>query len=92
MPQFGHLPLAVAEPGFKLSKQNYAAAIDMDKPQQTLVAALKFLGINTNKTLLDASVDEIIQWAITAWQRKNVPANDEIQLITNETSFTFKPL
>ena len=92
VPQFGHLPLAVAKPGFKLSKQNYAAAIDMDKPQQTLIAALKFLGINANKTLLDASVDEIIQWAITAWQRKNVPANDEIQLITNETSFTFKPL
>lgn len=92
VPQFGHLPLAVAEPGFKLSKQNYAAAIDMDKPQQTLLAALNFLGLDTETQLKSATVEEIIQWAVNTWQRELVPANDEIQLIPNDNSFTFKPL
>ncbi|MDE3272183.1 tRNA glutamyl-Q(34) synthetase GluQRS [Pseudoalteromonas sp. G4] len=92
VPQFGHLPLAVAEPGFKLSKQNYAAAIDMDKPQQTLLAALNFLGLDTEAQLISATVEEIIHWAVNIWQREHVPANDEIQLIPNDNSFTFKPL
>lgn len=92
VPQFGHLPLAVAKPGFKLSKQNYATAIDIDKPQQTLVAALSFLGFDTDNQLQTATVDEIIQWAVAQWQRKNVPTNDEIQLITDANHFTFKAL
>lgn len=92
VPQFGHLPLAVAEPGFKLSKQNYAAAINMSNPQKTLLAGLNFLGYNPEKQLYNATVDDIINWAVSAWRREIVPANDEIQLIQNENSFTFKAL
>lgn len=43
-PNWLHLPLACAEKGRKLSKQNHAAAIDIAKPQASINAALCFLG------------------------------------------------
>jgi len=38
IPEFAHLPLAVANPGFNLSKQNYAPAICKQNPKPTLIA------------------------------------------------------
>ena len=91
-PQFGHLPLAVAEPGFKLSKQNYATAINMDKPSKTLYAALQFLGITPPSDLIESKPSEILNWAITHWQRNQIARNNEIQLITEDTNYHFRPL
>jgi len=83
-PQYGHVPLAVTSTGFKLSKQNKATAIDNDNPQPTLISALAFLGqtsaSNLTYELGDASVDEIITWAIKHWQRQKVPKATEILL------------
>lgn len=72
-PQFGHIPLAVTSDGYKLSKQNKAPAIDNSKPQPALIAALSSLGQAPLPELAQANVEEIIQWAITHWQRDNVP-------------------
>lgn len=82
-PQYGHVPLAVTSEGFKLSKQNKAPAIDNDKPQPALIAALTFLGQTPDSSLVDASVEEIIQWAIKHWQRKSVPQALEINIELN---------
>ncbi|MBU2871396.1 tRNA glutamyl-Q(34) synthetase GluQRS [Colwellia sp. E2M01] len=79
-PQFGHIPLAVTTDGYKLSKQNKAPAIDNNKPQPALIAALSFLGQAPLPELAQASVDEIIHWAITHWQRDNVPKVVEINI------------
>jgi len=79
-PQYGHVPLAVTSEGFKLSKQNKAPAIDNAKPQPALIAALAFLGQSPDVGLVDASVEEIIQWAIKHWQRKSVPQAVEINI------------
>ena len=92
VPQFGHLPLAVAKPGFKLSKQNHADAIDIDKPSQTLVTALQFLGLSAPDELAYESVESILQWAVTQWQRFNVPQNNEIQFIQRGDKTVFKAL
>ena len=79
-PQYGHIPLAVASKGFKLSKQNKATAIDNNKPQPTLIAALEFLGQAPKAELFYGSIEEIIQWAIDNWQRDKVPNTVEINI------------
>lgn len=86
IPNFAHVPLAVAEPGFKLSKQNYAPSIDISKPQLALYDALRFLGQNPPTDLLHLTVTELIHWAITHWDLTEVPKVNEIQLINNENS------
>ncbi|MDO6444877.1 tRNA glutamyl-Q(34) synthetase GluQRS [Colwellia sp. 1_MG-2023] len=79
-PVFGHIPLAITEQGYKLSKQNKAPAIDIQKPQPALFAALQFLGQQPPIDLKHLNVDEIIQWAIAHWQLESVPKKQEIQL------------
>jgi len=79
-PQYGHVPLAVTSEGYKLSKQNKAPAINNAKPQPALIAALTFLGQSPDVELNNASVEEIIQWAIKHWQRKLVPQTVEINI------------
>jgi len=80
-PQYGHIPLAVTSQGYKLSKQNNAPAIDLNYPQASLFAALSFLGQQPDESLLKASVEQIIQWAVAHWQIKRVPAKKEIVLV-----------
>jgi len=58
-PEYAHLPLAVASPGFKLSKQNYAPAISITHPQPALVAALDFLGLAPPAELLQQKVEQV---------------------------------
>lgn len=79
-PQYGHIPLAITQEGYKLSKQNKAPAINNAEPQPALIAALKFLGLTASAELVSASVDEIIQWAINHWHRETVPQLREINI------------
>jgi len=77
-PFYGHIPVASTTQGFKLSKQNKAAAINNNHPQPALLAALHFLGQQPDKNLINATVDEIIASAITHWQRDKIPKQKEI--------------
>lgn len=77
-PQYGHIPVASSAQGFKLSKQNKAPAIDNNHPQPALIAALVFLGQATEKEMTNASIEEIINWAIKHWQRDKIPKTTEI--------------
>ncbi len=79
-PQYGHIPLAITQSGFKLSKQNKAAAINIKNPQLDLYNALKFLGQVPPKDIITASVDDIISWGICHWKRANVPKTTQIPL------------
>ena len=79
-PQFGHVPLAITDQGYKLSKQNKAPAICTKHPQPSLIQALNFLGQQPPTDLIDGSVEEIIAWSIANWQRENVPKQREIML------------
>ena len=79
-PLFGHIPLAITGGGYKLSKQNKAPAIDNDRPQPSIIAALKFLGQSPKAELHSASVEELIKWAINNWQRSSVPKVVEINI------------
>lgn len=77
-PKYGHVPLAVTDEGYKLSKQNKAPAIDNNNPQPALIAALTFLGQAPASYLANESVADIILWAIKHWSREKVPHVKEI--------------
>jgi glutamyl-Q tRNA(Asp) synthetase len=72
-PKYGHVPLAINESGYKLSKQNKTPAINNNQPQPTLIAALKFLGQSPPPDLINNPVNEIINWAIINWSLDRVP-------------------
>jgi len=79
-PQYGHVPLAVTNKGFKLSKQNKAPAIDNNHPQPALIAALTFLGQKPPIELCNVSVEEIIAWAMKHWHRESIPKKIQINI------------
>lgn len=66
-PEYLHLPLAVTEEGLKLSKQNKSPPICNHAPQQTLLAALEFLGQNPPKALVSEPPERILAWAVEHW-------------------------
>ena len=77
-PRYGHLPLAVLEPGFKLSKQNHAAAISQWPQAQVMSKVLCFLGHPPPSGINQAPVSEQLTWAINHWQLGKVPRQMEI--------------
>ncbi|MFD2167673.1 tRNA glutamyl-Q(34) synthetase GluQRS [Thalassotalea euphylliae] len=79
-PVYAHVPLVITHDGFKLSKQNKAPAIDRSAPQQSLYAALSFLGQQPPKILVKQTVAEILSWAINHWSLEKIPQTAEIAL------------
>ncbi|KAA1152037.1 tRNA glutamyl-Q(34) synthetase GluQRS [Pseudoalteromonas sp. FUC4] len=80
VPEFAHLPLAVAKPGFKLSKQNYAPAICKQNPKPALLSAFEFLGLPVIADLSDLNIEQLIAWGIKNFSLKQVPKVSEIQI------------
>ncbi len=85
-PAYAHLPLAVAKPGFKLSKQNYAPAIAKSDPKPALFDALRFLGLKPESSLLSLHIEQMLAWAINAYRLKQIPKVQEIQVSENTNS------
>lgn len=76
-PGYLHLPLAVAEPGFKLSKQNHAPAVENWPVSDTLTAVLRFLGHPPPPELAGANAKELLAWASVNWQIRQIPTQNE---------------
>lgn len=72
IPNYGHIPVIVNTQGQKLSKQHFAQAINMDKPQQLLLSALNYLQQRPAPELSQASIEDILNWAIDHWKPKNL--------------------
>ena len=79
-PVYGHIPLAITDQGYKLSKQNKAPAIDTLRPQTVLVQALNFLGQDVAPALVDLSVDALIAWATENFSFEKMPKRQEIAI------------
>ena len=68
IPHYAHIPVACAENGQKLSKQNLAPALDLENPAANLWRALSWLRQEPPKNLQSASVKELLAWGIAHWQ------------------------
>lgn len=79
-PEYGHLPLAVIKPGFKLSKQNHASDIRQWPVSTVFAQVLKFLGHSLPQSLIVAPVAEQLAWAVKHWHLGNVPCSNEIAM------------
>jgi glutamyl-Q tRNA(Asp) synthetase len=90
IPTYGHVPLAVQSPGFKLSKQNHAPAVDKHNPAPALCAALAFLGITIPQELNSASVNELLTFAISAYQRDKIAHTQEIVVTLDDKGYQFQ--
>ncbi|MDD1791948.1 tRNA glutamyl-Q(34) synthetase GluQRS [Enterovibrio makurazakiensis] len=73
-----HLPLALNADGNKLSKQNYAPAIDNANPGPALEAALAFLGHPIPNELKGAGVEELLLWGKENWHVNMLPTDTEV--------------
>lgn len=80
LPQYGHVPLAVTDQGYKLSKQNKAPAIDRKQPQKALFHALKFLGQQPPQSLMSSHLNDLLTWAVDHWDISKVPKQQEIMI------------
>ncbi len=84
LPGYLHLPLAVTDNGLKLSKQNHAPALPLDSPQPALFQALDFLGQQPPQALLQATTEELLQWAVANWQVEKIPSVQALPLTPRE--------
>ncbi len=87
-PQYAHLPLAVAKPGFKLSKQNYAPAIAKSNPKPALFDAFRFLGLKPEVSLLSLDIEQMLAWAVETYRLEYIPKVQEIQ-VNEDSNSTF---
>lgn len=90
VPVYGHVPLAVQSPGFKLSKQNHAPAVDKQNPAPALAAALAFLGIPPPQDVNTGSIDELLSFAINAYQRDKIAHVQEIVVTMDDKGYQFQ--
>ncbi len=77
-PKYGHIPLALGENGRKLSKQNKAPALNSKTANKNLHEALTFLGQKPPQHLKQESVNDIINWAISNWNRQQLSDKPQI--------------
>lgn len=72
IPQYSHIPIACAENGQKLSKQNFAPALDLENPAANLWRALSWLRQEPPKKMQNASVKELLAWGAKNWKSLNL--------------------
>ncbi len=80
VPSYLHLPLAIDERGGKLSKQNHAPAIPIDKEQikPVLLKAMTFLGFALPRDVQQGTIGEIVAWGVAHWRVSQLPSEIEI--------------
>jgi glutamyl-Q tRNA(Asp) synthetase len=72
-PRYAHVPVAVNASGEKLSKQTFAAPLDIWRPLPALVAALDFLGQQPPPEFARGTLREFWDWALKNWNFARVP-------------------
>lgn len=73
-PAFMHLPVITDDSGRKLSKQTFAPALDDNRANLNIAAALNALNHPLPERLLKASPGSQLAWSKANWQRGNLPA------------------
>ncbi|MEH6359034.1 MAG: tRNA glutamyl-Q(34) synthetase GluQRS [Pseudomonadales bacterium] len=73
-PSYAHIPVLAKEDGQKLSKQNLARPLDLNRCNDNLFQALQLLEQAPPKSLQHQSSQDILDWAIRHWTPKNIPS------------------
>lgn len=63
-PEYFHVPVALDENGRKLSKQNHAPAVPLERPWETIARVLEFLGFDPPRDR------HVLRWAVAHWDRR----------------------
>lgn len=71
-PDYCHVPIIVDSQGHKFSKQTFAQAVSIEKPEKTLFLLLELLKQHPPQQLRKASVKELINWAVEHWQSNSL--------------------
>lgn len=79
-PSYAHFPIVAYADGMKFSKQTRAEPISADKPIQTAIQALQFLGQQPPPSDDFESIEALWQWAIPNWSIALVPKKMAIKL------------
>ena len=77
-PRYLHIPVACDSQGRKLSKTNHAPAVDVTRPRQLIIEALRYLGHIPPTELNGATTAELLDWAVAHWQVSRLPASDSL--------------
>lgn len=89
--EYGHVPVAAIAPGRKLSKQNHATPIDNTTALENIVRALHFLGFDEVKRQDFNSIDSLLSFAVSLWNRKKVVKTPEIIVPQHESTYYSVP-
>jgi len=89
--EYGHVPVAAIAPGRKLSKQNHATPIDNTTALENIVRALHFLGFDEVKRQDFNSIDSLLSFAVSLWDRKKVVKTPEIIVPQHESTYYSVP-
>lgn len=68
-PSYSHIPVIVDTEGHKLSKQTGAQAVELKEAPATLFKLLQMLKQRPTEGLQNASIAEILTWAIAHWDK-----------------------
>lgn len=71
-PSYMHIPVALNAQGKKLSKQNHAPPLDLERPEYNIYKALIFLKQNPPKELQSAGLNELWDWGQEHWRPQNL--------------------
>ena len=80
LPEYGHIPVAVAANGQKLSKQNQATKLDNSTASKNLVKALNFLGQTSDESMEELQPSALLNLAIQNWKLDKVPDTQAIRV------------
>ncbi|NOX08449.1 MAG: tRNA glutamyl-Q(34) synthetase GluQRS [Gammaproteobacteria bacterium] len=79
-PRYLHIPVAINAVGEKLGKRHQSLSLDQQSPTGLILDALRFLHQAPEQALEEASLEEILAWAIQHWNVKTIPANGTQQI------------
>ncbi|RDV24204.1 tRNA glutamyl-Q(34) synthetase GluQRS [Alteromonas aestuariivivens] len=86
-PKYAHIPVAATTPGRKLSKQNRAKALDLNRVEANMRQALAFLNMVPPWPDKEDTLSGLLAWARSQWEYKTLPQCGEIIVAERDSPY-----